>query len=124
MIFVLGVWYSDVPLTDGEAAEMYTKLCDRQTILSGKSGAVEAFYRELTARWPEINTIPTERDDVDYCPWSCALDRSGMHVIMSCVWSKANDVGGFVDELSFKHGLVLFDRQHGKVHLPPNLQPQ
>ena len=56
-------------------------------------------------------------DDKDFCAWSCALDRSGMHIIMACVWSKADDVATYVYELAMTHGLVLFDPQEGKVHL-------
>ena len=75
MSFDLGVWHSDVPLTDDEAAEIYTKLCESKLALSGENKAVEAFYNELTSRWPEIDTVPDKIDDTDYCPWSCALDK-------------------------------------------------
>jgi hypothetical protein len=125
MSFDLAVWYSDVPLTNKEAGEIYTKLCKGQSVLAGGSSAVEAFYSELTSRWHEIDTVPDDKvDDFDYCPWSCALDKSAMHVIMACVWPKADDVATFVYELALKHGLVLFDPQHGAVHLPPNLKPK
>ena len=42
--------------------------------------AVEAFYTELTGRYPEIDTLP--EDKLDSCPWSCAHDKSGFYVIM------------------------------------------
>jgi hypothetical protein len=122
MSFDLGVWYSDVSLTNEEAGEIYVKLCQNKLTLGGESEAVKGFYTDLTARWPEIDTVPIEVDDVDYCPWSCTLDRSGMHVIMPCVWSKAEDVFAFVHELATKHSLVLFDPQAGEVHLPAHLK--
>src|ERR1022692_1910864 len=125
MSFDLGVWQSDVALTDEEAAEIYVKLCKSELVLPGESKSIEAFYNELTARWIEIDNVPEDKvDDVDYCPWSCALDRSGMHVIMPCVWSMADQVFEFVGALALKHGLLMFDPQNSKVYLPPNLKPK
>jgi hypothetical protein len=125
MSFDLGVWYSDNPLTNQEAADIYLKLCEGQPILTGGHRAVEAFYSELTSRWQEIDTVPDDRvGDFDFCPWSCALDKRDIHVVMSCVWPKADEVAAFVSELALKHSLVLFDPQEGIVHLPPNLKPK
>jgi len=73
----------------------------------------------LTAKHPEIDTVPDDRiDDHDYCPWSCALDRSPGHVIMACVWSKAEYVDGFVRAMARKHGLAVFDPQAGTISYP------
>ena len=125
MSFDLGVWHSDGSVTDEEAGDLYTKLCEEKVVMTGESGAVEAFYHELTSHWPEIDTVPEEKiDDLDNCPWSCALDRSGMHVIMACVWPKANEVAAFVYQLAMKHGLVLYNPQESTVYLPPKLKPQ
>jgi hypothetical protein len=112
-----------VPLTDKEAAEIYVHLCENWPYLEGESLSVAAFYDDLTRRWPEIDTVPEEEiDNKDYCPWSCALNRSGMAVVMPCVWSMAEDVEAFVRGLATKHGLVLFDPQSGTVSLPEKLK--
>ena len=124
MSFDLGVWNSEGPITDGQASEIYGRLCEDWPYLEGESKAVEAFYQELIQRWPEIDTIlEDEVGDFDRCPWSCALERSGRAVVMACVWSKATDVAQFVERLARKHGLVLFDPQSGRVTLPPHLEP-
>jgi hypothetical protein len=86
---------------------------------------VPAFYQELIERWPEIDTIPEEMvGDLDFCPWSCALNHSGMAVVMSCVWPKANDVAEYVGSLALKHQLLLFDPQANRVVLPAHVRPK
>lgn len=82
-----------------------------------------AFYKELTTRWPEIDTVPEEEfDNMNYCPWSCALPHSGMAVVMACVWSMAEEVEAFVKDLAKKHGLVFFGPQADTVSLPGQLR--
>jgi hypothetical protein len=116
------VWQSERPLTDDEAGRIYQRLCESWPHLEGHSPELQAFYDELTARWPEIDTLPEDRvGDFDYCPWSCALDHSGMAVVMACVWPKANKVGDFVQQLAAKHGLVFYDPQSDLVIMPARL---
>jgi hypothetical protein len=45
-----------------------------------------------------------------------------MFVVMSCVWSMADEVAFAVRELAKKHGLVLFDPQSDRVSLPEQLK--
>jgi len=52
------------------------------------------------------------------CTWSCALDHSSDHVIIACVWSKAEYVAGFVRELASKHNLTVFDPQSSTITYP------
>jgi hypothetical protein len=123
MSFDLGVWYSNHPLTNKQACEIYLRLCEDGPYLEGDSPAVASFYEELTAHWPEIDTIPEDKiGDFDFCPWSCALDHGGMSVVMSCVWPQAESVGEFVERLAIKHGLLLYDPQADQVTLPEHLR--
>jgi hypothetical protein len=123
MSFDLGVWKSEAPLTHEQAAGIYVNLCENWPYLEGESRSVGTFYDELTRRWPELDTVPEEQiDNMQYCPWSSALSRSGMAVVMSCVWSISDEVAAFVKELANKHGLVLFDPQSGSVVLPEHLK--
>ena len=119
MSYDMAVWNTSRRLTDAEAGTLYGQLCD--SVVDGVTPhpAIEAFYSELTAKHPEIDDIPEERiDDTDYCPWSIAFDRSPGHLIMCCVWSKAEYVDGFVRQLARKHGLAVFDPQSGKIQYP------
>ena len=111
---------AQAPWTDEEARARYSRLCDAEVegeVLEHPS--VAAFYAELTAEHPEIDDIPEGRvDDTEYCPWSVAMDRSDGHVIMACVWSRAEYVGQLVRHLARKHGLAIFDPQQGRVSYP------
>ena len=114
-----GVWFPHRKLSDDEAGELYVRLCEGDVAGVVPHPAVGAFYDELTATHPEIDTVTDEQlDDKDLCPWSCALDRSDGHVIMSCVWSKADDVGQLVASLADRHGLVFYDPQSERVRFP------
>lgn len=115
----LGVWYPQRRIDNREAGELYARLCDGDTRGVMPHPAVDAFYAELTAKHPEIDTIPEEKiDDHDFCPWSCKLDHSPGHVIMSCVWSKATYVSQLVQNLASKHGLAVYDPQSDEVTYP------
>jgi hypothetical protein len=119
MSFDLSGWHTTKRLSDEEAGELYAALCESRTEGIAPHRAVDAFYAELTARYPEIDTVPDDRiDDHDYCPWSCALDRSPGHVNMPCVWSQAGNVERFVRQLARKHGLAVYDPQQGRVSYP------
>ena len=110
------VWHPEKRVNSKEAQNLYLRLCESDVSGVSAHPGVDAFYAELTAKHPEIDTIPEERiDDHDYCPWSCALDHSPAHVILSCVWPKANYVGALVAELARKHGLALYDPQSDQV---------
>jgi|SRR5262249_46156017 len=112
MSFDLCVWHPQNKIRNKEASELYLRLCEGDTSDVAPHPAIGAFYSELIARHPEIDGIPEDRiGDRDYCPWSCKLDYSAGHVIMSCVWSKAEYVHEFVQGLARKHGLALYDPQ-------------
>jgi hypothetical protein len=114
-----GVWFPHRRLSNKEAGELYQRLCAGDTSEIQPHPAVDAFYAELTARHPEPDTIPEARvGDHDYCPWSCALDRSASHVIVPSVWSKADYVTGFVHELARQHGLAVYDPQSERITYP------
>lgn len=125
MSYDLAVWYPYQPLSDADAGELYGALCDGNVKGVRPHPAVDAFYEELTAKHPEIDTVPDDKiDDHDYCPWSCALSKSAGHVGMACVWSKAEYVDQFVHELACKHGLAVFDPQSGTVNDPDSARSE
>ena len=120
MSFDLAVWKDDdnntVP-SDSAAKETYLQLCNDVCGDGPVAPGIEEFYEELIRRYPEIDGVPEE--EVDNCPWSVQLNRSGHHVIMSIVWSRADEIRSVVVELAEKHGLIVFDPQEGKVVLTP-----
>jgi len=119
MSFDLGVWYPHERLSHAQAGKLYVALCEGTAPNPAPHPAVDAFYQELTARWPEIDTVPDDKvDDRDYCPWSCEIDRFPGHIIMAAVWSKADDVDALVKQLARKHGLAVFDPQSERIIYP------
>jgi hypothetical protein len=121
--FDLGVWHSDKALSVEEAGELYMKLCEQTWIPIEEHLAVESFYRELCRTYPEIDTFSA--DEVDDCPWSCAHDRSGFHVLIAMSYGdRTTAVAQFVVDLAKKHDLICYDPQGPDVYLPPSLVPK
>lgn len=113
------VWYPYDRLSNKEAQALYERLCEGESAAVQPHPAVTAFYEELTSIHPEIDTIDEDHvDDVEYCPWSCAMDYSPGHVVMACVWPKADHVGELVQRLAVKHGLAMYDPQSDRITYP------
>src|SRR5215475_7809838 len=113
------VWHTQSRLTNAEAARLYHALCNGDTSGVLPSSAIAAFYSEITSLHPEIDDVPEDRiDDQNYSPWSAAFDRSAGHLIVCCVWPKAEYVAGLVRALARKHGLACFDPQSGTIVYP------
>jgi hypothetical protein len=112
-------WYPSRRLTNEEAGELYHQLCAGITAGVVAHPAVGAFYNEITAKHPEIDDLPDDEiGNTNLCPWSVSFDRSPGHLIMCCVWSKADYVDSLVKELARKHGLAIFDPQAGVIISP------
>jgi hypothetical protein len=121
--FDLAVWYSDKVLSVKESGELYVKLCEQTWIPTEDHPAVQAFYDELCLAYPEIDTLP--EDKVDDCPWSCAHDRSGWHVLVAISYGERTAaVAQLVVDLAEKNGLLCYDPQGPDVYLPPQLKPK
>jgi len=119
MSYDLAVWFPHKRMSPEEAGQTYTRMCSSDFAALQQHPAIDAFYKELTGRYPEIDTIPEERiDDHDYCPWSCALDHTPAYVVMPCVYSQAENVHRYVHELARRHGLALYDPQSSRITFP------
>ena len=113
MGFDQGGWRSDNSLGRKEAGEIYVRLCGGSTVSSGNSPKVSAFYDEITRRYPEIDTL--SEDEVDGSPWACRLDRSGKHVLMAIVPSRAEELVEVVSVLARRYQLLCFNPQSDDV---------
>lgn len=112
------VWSATPRMSHAEASERYAGLCAGE-VVAEPDAAVAAFHAELTTLYPDIDTIPADDQEAfERCPWSCALDVSPGHVVMSCTWSRADDVEALVQTLAAKHGLAFFDPQADRVAYP------
>jgi hypothetical protein len=113
----------ETTVTVKDAADLYLKLCKQEWTSTEWYASVEAFYVELCSRYPEIDTLPD--DKFDNCPWSCAHDRSGHHIIMCLNYGdQLEEVAMFVTRLAARHDLICYDPQGQKVYSPPGLKPK
>ena len=117
--FYLGVWRSDSAISAQDAAKRYAALAEGQDVPSGFQEAVYAFCSELTRHYPSIDMVLEE--ELDSCPWACALEVTDYHVIMALLPDKYPTILPLVLQLADQHGLVCFDPQNAKVHLPSRL---
>lgn len=120
MSFDLGIWHSEVALSEEEAGDVYARLCDGTWAPDGEHESLHAFYAALCATYPEIDALPD--DEAAHSPWSCEHSRSGMHVIVSISGSAPANVAEFVVALAETHGLVCYDPQGPDLYLPPGLR--
>ena len=116
----LAVWHSRTAISSSKAVSLYEDLLDQDSVPLGEEADVYAFYNELCSRYPENEMLTDE--DVDDSPWSCAHDRSGMHVLMTVRPEMAAETIPVILELAQRHGLVCFDPQSKMVFLPSNLE--
>lgn len=99
-------------LSAEQAGELHQHLC------AGDTSGVAA-HPGLARFHAELDDCPEDKlDDEEFCPWSAAFDRSEWHVIMSCVWPRADAVGELVQRLAAKHGLAFYDPQSGRILQP------
>jgi hypothetical protein len=119
MRFYLGVWNSPTAISDDEAAARYRALNSEKPVAPEFDYHVYTFYRRLTSLYPEVEMVP--EDDLDSCPWACGLDVTGDHLIMAIQPEQSEEVVPHILALAAQEGLVCFDQQSGKVHLPPHL---
>ena len=89
MSFDLAVWHTTKLADRRTGRRVVAALRESQTDGVTAHPTVDAFYAEGDSPLPgdRHRLRMTSIDDPDDCPWSCALDRSPGHVIMSCVWS-------------------------------------
>lgn len=115
-----GIWWPSKRRDDAAASRLYAALCEGDTTGVEPSPAIDAFYNELTGIHPEIDDLPEEDvDDTDLCPWSIGFDRSPGHLIICCVWSKAEYAHELIQRLAGKHGLAVYDPQEKTITYPP-----
>src|SRR5690348_13839880 len=115
-VFRLAVWKSRAELSDSEAAKHYAALSAEET--AGKFDiAVYRFQAQLTMSYPDIDLL--SEDEIEVSPWARPLEISDDHVIMALRQDRYAEVFPLVLELAAVNGLVCFDPQNIKVHLPP-----
>jgi hypothetical protein len=119
--FYLGAWRSKSAISDKDAAKQYAALLEGKHVSQSWDAAVYRFLTQLTELYPDIESLP--EDEADDSPWACSLEVSGAHVIMALRLDRYSSVFPAIMQLASHHGLVCFDPQNVKVHLPEDLKP-
>lgn len=118
--FYLGAWRGRSAVSDKEAAKQYAALFEGKEVSPMWDAAVYGFLTQLTELYPDIEMLP--EDEADDSPWACSLEVSAAHVIMALRLDRYASVFPTIMQLASHHGLVCFDPQNFKVHLPENLR--
>jgi hypothetical protein len=119
MSFYLAVWAGQKPVSNREAAKYYDSL-QSGNVVSPFDESVYAFSCALTNRFPDLDMIA--EDDVDSSPWASGLELAGGHMIMVLRPERYAEAFPLILQLAEQHGLVCFDPQNIKVHLPSCLK--
>jgi hypothetical protein len=112
------VWNTSGRLDAEQAGKLHQRLCEGDTSGVVAHAGVGRFYAALIARYPELDDASEGAEAGEACPWSAAIDRSEGHVIVSCVWPRADEIGEFVRGLAAEHGLAFYDPQSELVLYP------
>ncbi|MEU8015903.1 hypothetical protein AB0B74_08020 [Micromonospora parva] len=108
MSFDLYVWHEEQPVTAAEARAKLERWGDGAQEVFAAHPAVGRFYDALLDRFPPLESLG--EDDIDRLGvWSMTPERSDAIVAVSCVWSRADDVGTAVLTLAAEHGLICYE---------------
>lgn len=118
MSFDLAVLSGARRLDADQARDAYERLCqgaDWADVL-GADDQVAQFVAALSARWPDIDTLPdSEADD---SPWSGGFEISPAHVLITMRFSAPDAVSEFCLATALGLGLYVFDPQDGTLYSP------
>nr|WP_204342866.1 hypothetical protein [Micromonospora terminaliae] len=102
------VWHEDQPITAAEARAKLERWADGGPDPFAAHPAVGRFYDALLDRFPPLESLSDE--DIDRLGvWSMTPERSDAIVAVSCVWSRADELGAAVLALAVEHGLVCYE---------------
>ncbi|GAA2480722.1 hypothetical protein [Winogradskya humida] len=100
MSYDLAVWFETRTLSDDEVLAVYDVMIDADPDPRPAHPAVSAFLDDLTARYPV-----GDLDD----PWSAEPCAVVDGVLLSVMYSRADEFRSVVTELARQHGLLCFD---------------
>ena len=114
--FKLGVWRSKTPLSNGAAAKQYAALSEGLEDPNGFDSAVYAFHSQLIDLYPKLDML--SESDEELSPWASSPEFSGVHVSLALRPTHYAQIFPTILRIAELNGLVCFDPQNVKVHLP------
>ena len=113
--YYLAVWGVGGEISPKEAAQQYAVFATQLPSRRFDEG-VYRFYCELTRHYPELEMMTDE--EMESSPWACALEVAEDHVIMAILKEWYADAFPLILDLAGVHGLICYDPQTAKVHVP------
>jgi hypothetical protein len=117
MGFDIWIWYSSHLVSDEDAHRIYESLTLGDPGEVEESPSLAAFVRDVRRQWPWLRE-PNARAAT---PDGFEFDSNDWHAWFGIPWTAVAGVGPSIQRLVERHGLVLFDPQEGRVHLPEQL---
>jgi hypothetical protein len=113
--YYLAVWGVGGEISRKDAAKQYTLFATQ--LPSGRfNESVYRFYFELVRHYPDIEMMTDE--EMESSPWACALEVGEDYVIMALLEEWYADAFPLILNLAGVHGLICYDPQKARVHLP------
>lgn len=119
MSFDLYVWREAQPITAEQADRICHHLAEGQAGVVEPDDGVRAFHEELTARFPDLESLTDE--EMETSPWSMSPEGMPTCVITTIRWPRAQELAAFVIDLAERHGLVCYNPQDRTVHNPAEI---
>lgn len=121
MSYDISVWSLPRVFSREDAIDVWNDICTGKNTFEElqNSNKLEAFQSELELKHPQIDSLPDNK--IDQSPWSCAFDREGPTLTLSCAWSRAKEISHLVYDLAMKHQLAVFDFHTELIYMPASL---
>jgi len=118
MSFDLAVLSGARRLDPDQARDAYDRLAKgaKWSAVVAKDDRVAQFVAALSARWPDIDSLPESQ--VDASPWSGGFEVSPGHVLITMRFTAPDDVLEFCLAKARELGLNVFDPQDGTLYSP------
>jgi hypothetical protein len=84
------------------------------------SAEMRSVVDECGKRWPAYDSAGNEIA-APWASWPLARELERPVIELNIQWEYATAMFEALTEIAGRHGIVLFDPQTGKVHLPPRL---
>lgn len=110
------MWRSKIPLSNGAAAKHYAALSEGPEDPNGFDSAVYAFYSQLIDLYPRLDML--SESEQERSPWALSPEFSGVWVSIALLPTHYAEVFPMILHIAEINGLVCYDSQNVKVHLP------
>ncbi|MBV1849443.1 hypothetical protein [Catellatospora tritici] len=108
MSFDLYVWHESESITADDARIKLERWADGQPDVFDAHSRVPALRAALLEMFPPLENLSIDDID-DLGVWSYTPEPSDYVLAISCVWSRADEVGSAVLRLAAEHGLVCYE---------------